>query len=204
MRSRISLSFALLAIAAVSLSRSTAAAQQNTNATPPPPAPTRAELAVDYSFVHSNAPPGSCTCFSLNGGAASFAWSLTPHFALAGDVDVTHSGGISSGGYSLTLSTYTGGARYLPLAGHKSLQPFGQVLAGVAHASGSLVEGRTPATSNAGAAFAAIVGGGLDIRLKRRFSLRLIEADYLVTTIDNGDNDHQNNLRINAGVAFHF
>lgn len=201
MRSSINLSFVLLAIAAVSLSRSAAEAQQNPA---PPPAPTRAELAVGYSFVHSNAPPGDCGCFSLNGGGASFAWSLKPHFALVGDLDVTHAGSITSNGYSLTLSTYTAGARYSPLAGHKSLQPFGQVLVGAAHASGSLVEGRTPAASNAGASFAAIVGGGLDVRVARRFSLRLVEADYLVTTVDNGVNDHQNNLRIGAGVAFHF
>jgi hypothetical protein len=32
----------------------------------------------------------------------------------------------------------------------------------------------------------------------------LIEADYLLTTFDNGSNNHQNNVRIGAGVVFHF
>jgi hypothetical protein len=34
--------------------------------------------------------------------------------------------------------------------------------------------------------------------------VRLIEADYLLTTFDNGSNNHQNNLRIGAGVVVHF
>jgi hypothetical protein len=33
--------------------------------------------------------------------------------------------------------------------------------------------------------------------------VRLIDADYLLTTFDNGSNNHQNNLRISAGVVVH-
>jgi hypothetical protein len=32
----------------------------------------------------------------------------------------------------------------------------------------------------------------------------LVEADYLVTTFDNGSNNHQNNLRVGAGVVLRF
>jgi hypothetical protein len=32
----------------------------------------------------------------------------------------------------------------------------------------------------------------------------MIEADYLLTTVDNGSNNHQNNLRISAGIVVHF
>jgi len=200
MRIRIS-HLAVLIAAAVALLGS-ARAQDPAKA----PKPLRAELAVDYTFVRSNAPPGSCDCFSLNGGGVSFAWPVKPnHFALAGDMTFTHAGSITGKGYDLTLSSYTAGAKYLiPMPHDSHLQPFAQALVGVAHASGSLVEGRTPAANNAGAAFAAHVGGGLDLRLARRYSLRLIEADYMVTTIDNGVNDHQNNFRISAGVVFHF
>jgi hypothetical protein len=87
--------------------------------------------------------------------------------------------------------------------GHSTLQPFGQVLAGLAHSSGTLVQGSSPGAANAGAAFAAIFGGGVDLRATRRFSVRLIDADYLLTTFDNGSNNHQNNLRISAGVVVH-
>jgi peptidoglycan-associated lipoprotein len=76
------------------------------------------------------------------------------------------------------------------------------VLLGAARSSGSLVSGQI--ATNASAAFAANVGGGVDLRASKRFSVRLAEADYLVTTIDNGVNNHQNNLRISSGIVFRF
>jgi peptidoglycan-associated lipoprotein len=72
------------------------------------------------------------------------------------------------------------------------------------HSSGTLVEGTNPGAANAGAAFAANIGGGLDLKTNRRFAIRLIEANYLLTTVDNSSNNHQNNLRISAGVVMRF
>jgi hypothetical protein len=77
-------------------------------------------------------------------------------------------------------------------------------LLGLAHSSGTLVQGPNPGAANAGAAFAGCFGGGLDLRATPRFSVRLVEADDLLTTFDNGDNNHQNNLRISAGVVLRF
>jgi peptidoglycan-associated lipoprotein len=189
----------LLAIASVSALPSVSLAQ----AAPVQQDVPRPELALGYSYVHSNLPPGGCGCFSLNGGNASFAWPLgSGKFAIAGDIDVVHAGSVSSQSDSLTLSTYTAGARYLPHFGHSSLQPFGQVLIGLAHSSGTLVQGANPGSSNAGAAFATNIGGGLDLRAGSQVSIRLVDADYLLTTIDNGSNNHQNNIRIGAGVVF--
>ena len=56
----------------------------------------------------------------------------------------------------------------------------------------------------AGAALAADLGRGLDLRANRRFSIRLVEAAYLATTFDNGVNNHRNNLRIGAGLVLRF
>jgi outer membrane immunogenic protein len=151
------------------------------------------ELGLTYSFVHSNAPPGGCGCIDLNGGAATFAWPVR-HFALVGDVDITHAGGIN-GSDSLTLSTFTAGVRYEPAMHYKGLRPFGQVLVGLGHSSGSLSSGN---------AFAANVGGGINLGLTRHFGLRLIEADYLPTTFSNSSNNHQNNFRIHSGVVLRF
>jgi outer membrane immunogenic protein len=165
----------------------------------------RAELGLEYNYVRSNAPPGDCGCFNLNGGSADFAWFLKRNrFALVADVSVTNGSAIAGSGYDLTLTSATFGGRYEIGLGHTGLHPFGQVLAGVAHASGSLVSGQSPAASNAGAAFAANTGGGLELRLNHRFALRLVDAEYFVTTFDNGKNDHQNNLRIGAGLALRF
>jgi outer membrane immunogenic protein len=116
----------------------------------------------------------------------------------------SRAGSISSGGYSLTLSTFTVDARYFPRTGHSHVQAFGQVLVGLVHSSGTLVGGSNPGAANAGAAFAANICGGLDLKANRSFAIRLIEADYLVTTVDNSSNNHQNNLRISAGVVVRF
>jgi len=171
--------------------------------TPAPDA--RFELGLEYSYLRSNAPPGGCTCFNLNGGSANIAWPVKPgHFALAGDINIVHAGSIGASGDSLTLSTFTAGTRYLPRMHLVHIQPFGQVLLGLAHSSGTVVAGSKPGTANAGAAFAANIGGGVDLNVNRRFAIRLIEADYLLTTVDNGSNNHQNNLRISAGVVIRF
>ena len=195
--------FLLLTIAAVSACP--ALAQNSIQPATPAEKPLRAELAFDYSYLHSNAPPGGCGCFNLNGGSATFAWAIKPgKWDLVGDITSAHASNISAAGYGLTLSAFTAGVRYLPRFHHSSLQPFGQVLVGIAHSSGTLVQGSNSATTNPGAAFASNLGGGLDLNATRRFSIRLIEADYLVTTFNNGTNNHQNNLRIGAGVVIHF
>jgi peptidoglycan-associated lipoprotein len=205
MRLRIKHKFVLLlTLAAASI----ASAVAQTPAAPPVPAsdkPLRAELALGYSYMRSNAPPSGCGCFNLNGGNATFAWPVkSGGFALAADVTVVHAGTVSTSGDSLTLSAFTVGGRYLPKLTHSPLQPFGQVLVGLAHSSGTLVQGSNPGAANAGAAFAANLGGGLDLKVSRRFSVRLVEADYLLTNFDNGANNHQNNLRIGAGMVVHF
>lgn len=167
----------------------------------------RPEIALDYSYLRSNAPPAGCTCFNLFGGSATFTWPLKldkGQFALVGDITAAHANGISSGGYSLTLSSYTVGARYLPHVGRSPLQPFGQVLVGMVHSSGSLVNGGSADVPNANAAFATNLGAGVDIKTGNHIKLRLLEADYLLTTVDNGKNNIQNNLRLSGGVVIRF
>jgi peptidoglycan-associated lipoprotein len=191
----------LLTIAAVFAAQAVA----QTKAAPTTENPPRAEVALEYSNLRSNAPPGGCGCFNLNGGGANFAWPLkTGGFELVGEITAGHSGHINAAADGLTLSAYTVGARYLVKIKHNSaphsLQPFVETLVGAAHASGSLA----PAISNAGAAFAANLGGGLDLRVNRSLSFRLFKADYLLTTFDNGGNNHQNNLRLGAGVVLRF
>ena len=162
-------------------------------------------MALGYTYLHSNAPPGGCGCFNLSGGSASFAWAIKPgKWDVVGEVVSGHGSNISAAGYGLTLSAFTAGVRYLPPLHHSSLQPFAQALVGTAHSGGTLVQGSQSATTNAGAAFASNFGGGLDLNTSRRFSIRLVEADYLLTTFNNGANNHQNNLLISAGVVIHF
>jgi hypothetical protein len=167
----------------------------------------RPELELNYAWQRTNGPPGSCGCFALNGGGANFAWPIGQHFSVAGDflAGINNSANVAGQSYDLTLTVFTAGGRYRPLAGQESrLQPFLEGFAGVAHSSGSLVEKPNPGAANAGAAFAAKLGGGLDLKATRHFALRLFEADYVVTTFDNADNGNQNNLLLGGGVILRF
>jgi hypothetical protein len=47
-------------------------------------------------------------------------------------------------------------------------------------------------------------GGGVDIRASRHFSIRPVQAEYLLTKIPDGLNDRQNNFRFGTGVVFRF
>jgi peptidoglycan-associated lipoprotein len=211
MRLRIRYQLALLlTVAAVSTTHGLAQASSGQPSTTDPK-PYRAEIAGGYTYIHSNVPPGGCGCFNMSGGNGTFAWFLPSasstkmgNFALVGDVAVAHAGTVSNSGDTLTLSTFTAGGRYLPRLNNSALQPFGQVLIGLAHSSGTLVQGANPGAGNAGASFASIFGGGADLKVTPRISIRMIEADYLLTTVDNGSNNHQNNLRISAGIVVHF
>jgi len=163
------------------------------------------ELAGGYTYLRANEPPGSCNCFNMQGGNGTFAWAIKDSgVAVVGDVAATHAGTISSTGYNLTIVAITGGLRYRPPVKGSVIQPFGQALFGIAHASGTGAQAPNPEAGNAGAAFALNAGGGVDLALSRRFSIRAFEADYLMTTFDNGSNNRQNNLRISVGAVIHF
>lgn len=163
----------------------------------------RPEIAASFDYVRSNAPVGGCGCFGIYGGSATFAFPLhdTP-LALVADAASGVSTSIGPGGYSLILSRFTAGLRYTPYLTASRLRPFAQVTGGVAHASQSLVASAT--ASNAPAALALDLGGGVDLDLNRRFSVRLAQVSYLLTTFDNGSNNLQNNLRLGAGFVVRF
>ena len=162
------------------------------------------EISVQYNFLNSNAPPGDCRCFHFNGGSAGFAWPLgSGKFALAADVSASHAGAISTADTDLTLTTFLAGARYNQRLGRSPFRLYGRVLAGGAHASGSLVSSNSTA-SNASTVFAGMAGGGVDLHISRHILIQLAEADYLPTTFNNGTNNHQNNLRVGTGLAFAF
>ncbi len=160
------------------------------------------DVGVDYNYVRSNLPAGGCGCFALNGGSGWVAFNFTRSLGIVGEIASQGASNISGSSADLTLTSFLAGPRYRrTVAGH--FGPFVQVLLGGARAGGSLAPGSSglPGSANA---FAMIAGGGLDIGLTRHIALRAFEADYYLTRFDNGVNDHQNNLRIAAGVIIRF
>jgi outer membrane immunogenic protein len=180
-----------------------AAVSASAQAQSAPAAPhTGAEVAVDYSYLHTNAPPGGCGCFSMNGFAVQGGYPVNHRFSLVADFTVEGKSNVLGTTTSLTLGSFAGGARYRIFKG--GWEPFGEAMVGGIQATGGYKRiGISPSGSST-TTFAGIVGGGLDRRLATHLAVRLVELDYFATTFDNGANDHQNNLRITAGLALRF
>jgi peptidoglycan-associated lipoprotein len=154
---------------------------------------TKAEFSGGLSYMHSNAADGMCGCFSLVGGDTSFVVNANQRLSAVADFGYQHSANINSTGYDLGLVTYMAGPR-VSFRGQK-LTVFGQALMGRANATSTSV-------FNNGSGLAGSTGAGVDLRLTQRFSWRILEADYVLTRIPNGENNIQNNMRFSMGVVF--
>lgn len=186
----------LLFLAAVSLAP--AAAQIPANAVSTTPG---AELAFTYTNLHANAPPGGCECFSMNGGAVSFAYPVSYSLSAVGEAGAVTAGNVGPTGLNLTLSDYLAGGRY-SLRHFPRFTPFALIVLGAAHAAGDLAPDQLHIGSST--AFAMAAGGGLDLNLTHNVAVRLFQTDYLLTLFDNRVNDHQNIFRFSTGIVFRF
>ena len=161
------------------------------------------EIALDYTYVHTNAPPGGCGCFSMNGGSGSYAYHPRPHFAAVIEVGAVHAAKVDASGLDLTLTSYLAGPRFYYRKPYARLIPYGQILLGAVRATGGL------APANSGGApsstvFGSTLGAGVEFNVSRRITLRVAQVDYFVTTFDNKVDGHQNNIRVSTGAAYHF
>jgi len=161
------------------------------------------DAAAAYHWVHSNAGPGQCGCFGLNGGGLSGAWNFRGPWSLVTDFSAEATSSAPTAGSSLTLSSYLAGVRYrVPqpwLHGAHKPQPFAQLLLGAAHAGGGVA-----GIGDGSFGFAGRLGGGIDVPVNAHFAVRVIQMDYYLTHFANYVNDHQNNFLVGAGVVFHW
>jgi len=161
------------------------------------------DAALSYHWVRTNAPPGNCGCFGLNGGGVSGAWNLSGRWSAVAEIGAEHAGNVLSTGGSLTLTTSLAGVRYrLPQPWRESahaLQPFAQVLMGATHSGGSVA-----GSGDGKYAFAARIGGGVDVPVNAHLAVRILQIDYYLTKSLNFTNDHQNNLLVGAGAVFYW
>jgi outer membrane immunogenic protein len=156
------------------------------------------DLSAGYTYLHANAPPGGCGCFSMNGGSASASFGLTPSFSLAADLGVTHAGNILNSTETLTLTTYVFGPRYTLHSHMGRVAPYGQLLLGAAHSASNFV------FNNGGNGFSMMTGAGVDVPFKRHFAWRAVEVDYLLTRIPNSAANTENNVRVTTGLVYRF
>jgi outer membrane immunogenic protein len=185
-----------LAAAAVLLAFVAPVCAQTT--TSPAPLKRTIDLSAGYTYLHANAPPGGCGCFSMNGGSASAAFGLTPSLSVAADLGVTHAGNILNSTETLTLATYLFGPRYTQRTHVGRVLPYGQVLLGGTHSASNFV------FNSGGNGFSMLAGGGVDVPFKKHFAWRAVQMDYLLTRIPNGSSNSQNNFRVTTGLVYRF
>lgn len=157
---------------------------------------------VGYSYFHANAPPGECGCFSMNGATGEFSTLLVHNISALVDFGGYYQGNVDKTGRNLRVETFLFGPRF---SSHhwRRFTPFGEAMFGGSLGSGTLY-GANATTSGSASGFSLGAGGGVDWNVKERISIRVFQADYVMTRMPNSFDNNQNNLRINFGVVFHF
>ncbi|SEC64903.1 hypothetical protein [Terriglobus roseus] len=157
-------------------------------------------VALRFVATEANAPPGSCGCFWLKGGAIDAALPL--HRRLLAEVE------LAASTVDRVPATTRGLSEITLLAGPRYTVPLHHATAS-AHALFGAVRGfdadfvlranRADTSTN----FAMAFGGALELPLSRSFSLRVAEVDFIQTNLPNGANNRQRNIRMGAGIVFH-
>jgi hypothetical protein len=154
------------------------------------------ETSVGYTFLHANAPPGQCGCFSASGGYGSAVFNMPHGFGIVADLTAVHASNIAGTTQSITVFNYLFGPRYSFRTLSKRFVPYAQILGG-----GSQELSNYTAVQNVnGAAFS--VGGGVSTTLKPHFGWTIVEADWVHSYIPNAQNNVQNDIRVSTGLTF--
>jgi opacity protein-like surface antigen/outer membrane protein OmpA-like peptidoglycan-associated protein len=179
----------------------------------------RAELFVGYSYLRAlPAPTTGNRLMWMNGGSTSLALNFNRYLGIVGDFGAyTNSQMRFQGGYWSTVDvdnpnvgafSYLFGPR-ISFRSHSRVTPFVQALFGGMHANEVTLTGCTfsctflPSENT----FAWAAGGGLDVRVRRHFAIRLIQAEYLMTRFPDystGLTTSQNDMRLSSGIVFRF
>jgi len=189
----------------------------------------KAELALDYSYLHFAPAQKFTSNQSLNGGGGAFVYNFANHFGVKADLQgynsftnsfvIPASPSLPSGAngtVSGNMFTYLFGPQLKFRGQH--VQLLLDALGGAAHSNvygnafktlcqpiAGACSGVSGAPSNNGAAM--MFGGGLDFPINRRVSVRAAELDYMLTRFGNfftQQNANQNSFRYLGGLNFNF
>ena len=160
------------------------------------------EISFNYSYARSNAAPGHCGCFNMNGGSSEVAFHAFRALSVVADLTGERAASIgATAGDDLSLVVFTVGPRFSHRFAGGKFTPFVQGLVGAAHGFDGLFPGSGGSLSGAASSRAVLAGGGLDVNINRHIAIRAIQADYLRTQLPNGQGNEQNLLRAGAGIV---
>jgi outer membrane protein OmpA-like peptidoglycan-associated protein len=180
----------------------------------------KVELFVGYSYLRAvpTLADGNRLVW-LNGGSTSIAYNFNRYLGVVGDFggfDDSQFQAIGAGNPSDAINssgnafTYLAGPR-LSFRNQGRITPFAQALFGEIHASPVTLDASCTGTGctplPAESSFAMTAGGGLDLRMSHHLALRLVQAEYLMTSFENratGQSGTQNDMRLSSGIVFRF
>ena len=196
----------------------------------------RAEAYLGFQYVRANqfnqntGLGQSIGGFDMYGGHGQFIWNFNKWISAVGDFGAVNKPNVGIiNVQNTTAFTYGGPRVYYRM--HR-WSPFGEVLFGAAyrHVSTEVTALTGPGTpvipvaspstlfpgplavvtarlSDTQNAFSMRVGGGLDYRLSRHFSVRAVEVDYILTrfpSLSTGVRENQSSIAASAGIIFTF
>ncbi len=170
--------------------------------------------------------------YFMNGGSGQFIYNFSNWVSGVVDLGAVHKGNVSVFNADDRTSFFLAGPRFSYKRSAR-WSPYFQVLFGAADRSLSkslsVVTGPdtpelpvvtphdpffpgpgvniTAKVSSSQTAFSMTVGGGLDVKVSKRFGLRPFAIDYMLTSFPSlvdGTGTHQNGLRLSAGILFRF
>ncbi len=152
------------------------------------------------SFYPTNAPR-----FATNGWNVSLDHNFKNWIGITGDLSGTY-GNQGVNGKS-QIYTFMAGPRIYPFGHRHKLIPYGQVLFGAGYDRLTFpLNSGFPETTFTSTAFAWMGGGGVQVKIKPSWAIRLFEFDYEKTRFSNYPNQSTNtqaNYRISVGLVYH-
>ena len=177
----------------------------------------RFEIFGDYSYLHFNPTVTGINSRSFNGGGGGVTLYFLGIFGIKADFmeygSTTFSKTFPSAVITAQADMFTymaGPVIRIPIPGVK---PFGEILFGGSDTNGYvnltnsiIAAGGTISEARTQHPFTMAVGGGLDISVSKRLSIRPLEADYVLSLYSNPltSSNSQSNFRYCAGLVFKF
>ena len=153
------------------------------------------EVSGTYQYVRIN-PGNGADGANCHGGSGSAGAYFSARLGVVGEFGGCKVSGLPSGVSASQFNYLFGPRMYFPTS-HARVFPFVQALFGGSRFSSSISGLGSDSTS----AFGMALGGGADITLTRRVSLRAAQFDYFYTHFGG---EAQNNFRIQSGIVYRF
>ena len=175
------------------------------------PSPATIDVAITYVAERAKIATAPCGCFWLEGGAMNTAVTFYRGLGVAANLTGGHASNVQAG-VGLDKVSFMMGPRYTfqsrNWSGHNRSQYggfrfFGEGLIGGVHIFNTVVPS-SAGVAGAASSFVFQVGGGVDRTLRKNIGIRIVEADFVRSTLPNAGSNTQHDLRLGAGISFRF